>query len=185
MSKENSKNIYEEKICKSFLGIYNEYFRTNYIFIKSGEQWKVNEPDCVCSQELCIEITRGFYSEDLKREMDILENWWKVKFPRTGANLITTSSWINLPSSGSLEWPDSQAFNEVVSLIEEKNLKKYDWIESKKLLLLIDVNSFAITKIEDFEEYFKDFEWNNKTFIFNEVWIIDWNWIAKIYPNIL
>ncbi len=150
-----TKQEIEKAIAKKFISLYNWYFKTSYKVKNNWEQWKINEPDIICSEDLNIEIVSNHYSNNDTANI---------------ANQIKTA-WIAI--SLPMEWPDDSAFKFILQQIKTKEIKLTEWKYQYKwkIFLIIDIRHTPITTTTDYKNYF------NKNIIkkskFNEIWLFN------------
>jgi len=77
--REDDYKQLEKSNCQKFLELYNKQLGKNIKFIKFGNpDLGKGEPDCICSDELNIEVTTDYYNnlraENTWRYIDLLKN---------------------------------------------------------------------------------------------------------------
>lgn len=152
------KSRHELYVCKDFLEFYNMKNNTQYSILRHGEQGHINEPDCVCSDGLNIEIVGVYYGNpDAKLE-------WRLARKEITVQQSNESqpTYIN---------PDQLVFT---FLEEEWGKKERKLADGKycctgKIFLLIDARNTALTQFDDYVEYFK--KRTPATSHFDEVWL--------------
>jgi len=152
------KSKHELFVCEDFLKFYNMNSKAKYSVVRHGRQGNINEPDCVCSDGLNIEIVGIYYNED-----DAKLDWQLARKKITiQQSNESRQMYIN---------PDQQAFSFLEKELSKKERKmaegKYQYVG--KMFLLIDARDTAITEFKDYDEYFKQREQVKSKF--DEVWL--------------
>lgn len=137
------KNTHEIFVCQDFLRYYNDCLHTDYSIIRHGEQGRINEPDCICSNGLYIEVVGVYYDNaHAKSEWELARE--NITLPEFNAGQPVQVN------------PDQKVFNfmEIELAKKEKKLAEGKYKYSGKIVLLIDAVKTAITCSADYEEYF-------------------------------
>ena len=170
--REIDSKQHEKLACQHFLELYNKQLGKNIIFKKFGNpDFGEGEPDCICSDELNIEVATAYYDN-----LDAKANWGFIDLLRKRISKDSYEKKFQDNSLG-MKNPDQGLYDNINKIVIEKNKKVYDY--NGKLFLLI-YSRPGITDEKDIEVYIKQFRYF-ENIIFDEVWLLLSNDHYKIY----
>lgn len=152
------KTRHEMYVCRDFLDFYNQKTGSSYVLLRHGEQGHVNEPDCVCSGGLNIEIVGVYYGDtDARLEWQLAKK--EITVQQSNERQPTYTN------------PDQLVFSflETEWAKKEKKLAERKYNYSGKIFLLIEARNTALTEFDDYVEYFR--RRPSTTSLFDEVWL--------------
>lgn len=170
------KAEHELSVCNDFLDFYNRKNNTQYAILRHGCQGRLNEPDCICSCGLNVEIAGVYYNDTYARL-----GWQLAK--REIAIQHANHSQRMYPN------PDELAcvFLEKEWKEKEQKMAKGKYSYTGRVLLLINARNTAFTEFKDYVEYFNGR--TSATSHFSEVWLRAFiggrneSSFLKIFPN--
>lgn len=170
------KTRHEMFVCKDFLSFYNQKTGAAHALLRHGEQGRINEPDCICSDGLNIEVVGIYYGK-----LDARLEWQLAKKEITVQEANDKQpTYVN---------PDQLVFSflETEWKKKEEKMAEKKYAYSGKIFLLIDASKTALTEFNDYVEYFRDR--TPAVSLFDEVWLRAFvnggsqNKFLRIYPK--
>jgi len=150
-----------KEICKTFLKEYNKKNKEDFRFVRSGDP-NINEPACICTDNLNIEIAPVYYNQE-----EAKATWGLVKLmkkrEKEGNGNRKNKDIKDYLANANLLFCDS--LNE---RINSKNNKQYNY--TGKLFLVIE-ESMGLTEKESVEYFIKQGKKFSKN-IFKEIWLM-------------
>jgi hypothetical protein len=159
--REIDYKLSEKETCKVFLKEYNKKNKEDYHFISLGNPIK-EEPSCICTDNLNIEITPVYYNKD-----EAKATWGLVKLMKERAKNKNNNR-KNKDKKDCLTEATQMFCDSLNERINNKNEKKYKY--HGKLFLIVE-EGVGLTEKEAIEYYVnqgKKFT-NN---IFDEIWLM-------------
>lgn len=151
----NTKEPHEQGVCERFLAVYNNANGTSYAFVGSQAP---PAPDCLCSNDLNIEVVTAYYNETAAKQLHDAAKG-KAKPDQMG-------SWM----------PDAdQKISDVIDqCIKDKAEKDYSY--KGKLWLVIDIRAQLAEWEEDIEGAYLNGPRALPAGKFDEIWLVMGDW---------
>ena len=151
----------EKETCKVFLKEYNKKNKEDYHFIGLGDPIK-EEPSCICTDNLNIEIAPVYYNKDEAKATWGLVKLMKKREKNKNNNLK------NKDKKDCLAEATQMFCDSLNERIKNKNIKKYH--HNGKLFLIVE-EGVGLTEKEAVEYYINQGKKFNNN-VFDEIWLM-------------
>lgn len=148
------KTQHEQAVCNTFLTIYNKLYSTTHQFERLGNP-RQNEPDCICTNGLNVEIATAYINENEAKDL------WEL----TRCNL-SVDQYNNQRQT--IVNPDQQWYDSINDTVQKHCDSKYSY--QGELILVIAEQSPLVNK-QQINEYVNAHKNFNNT-ISTEIWLL-------------
>jgi len=159
--REIDYKISEKETCKVFLKEYNKKNKKDYHFVRLGDPIK-EEPSCICTDNLNIEITPVYYNKD-----EAKATWGLVQLMKKRAKNKNNNR-KNKDKKDYLAEATQMFCDSLNERIKNKNEKKYN--HTGKLFLIVE-EGVGLTEKEAVE-YYINLGKKYTNAIFDEIWLM-------------